>query len=225
MKKDKEWLKKDIKKVSNDYPTYHDKRDDLIKKMVDTHEVLKLIDRLDEPEITEEQALNKLAESYPFSADGINAILQAQLAGYSPVSTMKFIQSNEPELPAIPQFVADFIKGRTVSECFYYSYIMPNECNQETYEWINDNQTETARAILDGYTIEKEKRYRVKLPDVESESYNNLLGLRRTGDDRIVICKIKLSTFLHSDNVCFTEQEIKRNHEYLWQFAEEVIDK
>ena len=86
-------------------------------------------------------------------------------------------QLEEPELPAIPQFVANFIKGRTVSECFYYSYIMPNECNQETYEWINDNQTETARAILDGYTIEPEqpKTRQVLVKFFDNEEYKTEL--------------------------------------------------
>ncbi|EDP68433.1 hypothetical protein CAT7_07518 [Carnobacterium sp. AT7] len=89
----------------------------------------------------------------------------------------KQIEEVKPELPVIPQFVADFIKGRTVSECFYYSYIMPNECNQETYEWINDNQTETARAILDGYTIEPEqpKTRQVLVKFFDNEEYRTEL--------------------------------------------------
>lgn len=183
MKKDKEWLKKDIKKVSNDYPTYHDKRDDLIKKMVDTHEVLKLIDRLDEPEITEEQALNKLAESYPFSADGINAILQAQLAGYSPVSTMKFIQSNEPELPVVPLFVADYLSNVDVysfeerieilvnshsGDSYYFHEMLPKdghisyELGDQLYEYAQNEKLVNLFRLINGHTIEPEKKYILK---------------------------------------------------------------
>lgn len=74
MNKDKNWLKEEINKVTSrvygaDFNTMKETDD--------------LIDQLDEPEITVEQALNKLAESYPLSADGINAILQAHIVGYS----------------------------------------------------------------------------------------------------------------------------------------------
>ncbi|EDP68593.1 hypothetical protein CAT7_04984 [Carnobacterium sp. AT7] len=79
----------------NDYPVDSRKRLSAVGKFEGINEALKIVEKLDEPEITEEQALNKLAESYPFSADGINAILQAQLAGYIPVSTVTFFKGNE----------------------------------------------------------------------------------------------------------------------------------
>lgn len=74
MNKDKNWLKEEINKVTSrvygaDFNTIKETED--------------LIDQLDEPEITEEQALNKLAKYYPLSADTINTILQAYIAGYS----------------------------------------------------------------------------------------------------------------------------------------------
>ena len=48
-------------------------------------------------EITEEDALNRLAQSYPFSANGINSLLQAQLVGYNPVHTSAFTHTGEDD--------------------------------------------------------------------------------------------------------------------------------
>lgn len=168
-------------------------------------EAIDLINQLDEPDLTVEYRKG-------YEQGVLNAIQTA----------------NESKLVEIPQFVADWIeKNRDKTTLLDTKAMMIQRCINDdliVLDWVDANDDLFTRAWLDGYTIEKEKMYRVKLPDVESESYNNLLGLRRTGDDRIVICKIKLSTFLHSDNVCFTEKEIKRNHEYLWQFAEEVSE-
>lgn len=73
--------------------------------------------------------------------------------------------------------------------------------------------------------VKVEKLYRVALPDRESNASANLLALRRTEDGRIVINKVKYRSFMDSDSVRLFEHEIKRNHDYLWQFAEEVVDK
>lgn len=141
------------------------------------------------------------------------------------------LEEPEQEKVVIPQFVADWIETMkqqnfTLGEVaeHLYSGDIKWSLLREYERWARLNFTKFARAWLDGYTVEKEKLYRVILPDAESDASSNFLGLVRTGDNRIVISKIKVSTILHSDNVRFTEQEIKRNHEYLWQFAEEVPD-
>lgn len=61
MEQDKEWLKEAVKKSASDYPTYHDERDDLLKKMVSMHEVLNLIDNLDETN-PHKELVNELIE-------------------------------------------------------------------------------------------------------------------------------------------------------------------
>ena len=64
--------------------------------------------------------------------------------------------------PVIPQFVADFISeqkklGHTLS------YSIDACMSDRVAEWYWDNSELFARAWLDGYEVEKEKRYRVKL--------------------------------------------------------------
>lgn len=132
----KKWLREKVESLSSTITNLDSKREYV---GISRNTVLNLIDQIDELKITEEQALNKLAESYPFSAEGINAILQAQIAGYSPVSIVKFVQPSETEVPVIPQFVADEIES-----------------------FKEDDLNLIARAWLDGYTIEPEKKYILK---------------------------------------------------------------
>lgn len=80
--KDKEWLKKELKQEESDLKYIYDNYVPYEKVLI-AEDVFELIEHLEQTEITEEQALNKLAESYPFSAEGIKNILQAYIAGYS----------------------------------------------------------------------------------------------------------------------------------------------
>lgn len=87
----------------------------------------------------------------------------------------ELLQLDEPQKPAVPQFVADWIEyfknckgtlygstnpfsyyGRAILEDFEGDY-------EEVLRWIRDNSDTYARAWLDGYEIEQEKRYRVKV--------------------------------------------------------------
>lgn len=89
---------------------------------------------------------------------------------------------DEPQKPVVPQFVADWIEyfknckgtlygstnpfsyyGRAILEDFEGDY-------EEVLRWIRDNSDTYARAWLDGYTVEKERRYRVKMKGV-NDSY------------------------------------------------------
>lgn len=86
----------------------------------------------------------------------------------------------ERETVTIPQFVANWIEyfknckgtlygstnpfsyyGRAILEDFEGDY-------EEVLRWIRDNSDTYARAWLDGYTVEKEKRYLVKMKDLET---------------------------------------------------------
>ena len=71
-------------------------------------------------------------------------------------------QLDEPEKVKVPQFVADFISeqkklGHTLS------YSIDACMSDRVAEWYWDNSELFARAWLDGYEVEKEKRYVVNL--------------------------------------------------------------
>lgn len=174
----KKWLREKVESLSSTITNLDSKREYV---GISRNTVLNLIDQIDELKITEEQALNKLAESYPFSADGINAILQAQLAGYSPILTTTFIQPIEPELPVIPQFVADYIEEtqrnkRNLRDAFH-EIVTRGLDNENAEEWIEDSPDAFARAWLDGYTIEKEsvKTRQVLVKFFDNEEYKTEL--------------------------------------------------
>ena len=86
----------------------------------------------------------------------------------------------EREKVTIPQFVADWIdkckaKGKNLLRALLYT---PEKVNS----WVDDpdNQETFARAWLDGYTVEKEKRYLVKI--VGMDSVNGYLSYNKNLD-------------------------------------------
>ena len=91
----------------------------------------------------------------------------------------------EPQKPVIPQFVADWIKyckftnvnlqnALLVGDVYFYNY-----ANQKDFSKLKalleteNNQENFARAWLDGYEVEKEKRYLVKVKGM-GEDFNFL---------------------------------------------------
>ena len=85
-------------------------------------------------------------------------------------------QLDGPQKPVVPQFVADWIEQRK-DEGWKLSQMFLQANLEEKYgRWIVDNQETFARAWLDGYTVEKEKRYYVRLKGVdENHNYFNCI--------------------------------------------------
>lgn len=84
-------------------------------------------------------------------------------------------QLDEPQKPVVPQFVADWIeKARKYGgdlEDLFDDIVY----EQDHIEWFREegNMNLVARAWLDGYEIEKEKRYFVKLKAVDQYLVRN----------------------------------------------------
>lgn len=82
---------------------------------------------------------------------------------------------NEPQKPVVPQFVVDWIKyckntnvtmtrALLVGEVDFYNYAnQKDDLKLKEFFETENNQDLFARAWLDGYTVEKEKRYTVKI--------------------------------------------------------------
>ena len=75
----------------------------------------------------------------------------------------------EREKVKVPQFVADFIAeqkklGHTLS------YSIDASMSDRVAEWYWDNSELFARAWLDGYEVEEEKRYTVRIKGVEEDN-------------------------------------------------------
>ena len=84
-------------------------------------------------------------------------------------------QLDEPQKVTVPQFVADYIKDAKYYEWDLddvFDHIAEESEGSEISEWFHTlgNVDVFARAWLDGYEVEKEKRYLVKMKNIHSES-------------------------------------------------------
>jgi hypothetical protein len=83
-------------------------------------------------------------------------------------------QLDEPEKVKVPQFVADVIEGAReqsveLEDAFEYVWEV---ATGELREWFRklENRNNFARAWLDGYEVEEEKRYLVKMKGMSEEN-------------------------------------------------------
>lgn len=99
-------------------------------------------------------------------------------------------QLDEPQKPVVPQYVADWIEYcKTNGIALGYAlYCSGQASDKKVYDWIVEsleNQETFARAWIDGYEIEKEKRYEVILCNGQS-----LKTVYRQGEDRLDFEKV-----------------------------------
>lgn len=81
-------------------------------------------------------------------------------------------QLDEPQKVKVPQEIADEIEYYKKNDGYGLFCAMDN-CYDEHKDWFNSNEETFARAWLDGYEVEKEKRYYIRLKGVD-ENYNYL---------------------------------------------------
>ena len=77
------------------------------------------------------------------------------------IDTIK--QLDEPEKVKVPQFVADWIEEKRDMGWKLTKMVLQANLNEQYWRWVVDNQETFARAWLDGYEVEEEKRYFVKV--------------------------------------------------------------
>lgn len=137
-------------------------------------------------------------------------------------------QLDEPELPVIPQFVADWIEYQKTNRNPLLWAVSEGSKREAIDDWLfPDNYREKVnredlllRAWLDGYTIEKEKIYHVL-------DQNRKVMIRKyRGVVERVNATMSPSDYPHwqKEKLELTEQEIKDYDERYWAFAEEVTN-
>lgn len=84
------------------------------------------------------------------------------------INTIK--QLDEPERVKIPQFMADWINHSRNIGCSLFGAMSMFEEKIENKKWMQwaENQEIFARAWLDGYEVEEEKRYLVKMKGIDT---------------------------------------------------------
>lgn len=156
----------------------------LVHKKIDEPQLIKLKDviaRIEKFDLATKavwinEILNKLGSDYG---------LHKYYAGYK---QGKFDGTMEREKVTVPQFVGDFIaEQKKLGNMLSYSI---DACMSDgVAEWYWDNSELFARAWLDGYEVEQEKRYEVKLKNTDDylvktnnddyRFYNNIYTTRR----------------------------------------------
>ena len=81
-------------------------------------------------------------------------------------------QLDEPQKPVVPQFVADYIKYAIENDWDFQDLFkcIEDEEDEELLRWVyhERNQETLAAAWINGYTVEKEKRYLVKMKNLRA---------------------------------------------------------
>lgn len=121
-------------------------------------------------------------------------------------------QLDEPQKPVVKQFVADWYEEH--KDDFEYevwdwisSKDEPEKIHSEFAFWVNDVENNPIQTLVNmhqfGYTVEKEKRYFVKMKDLEDGF--NFLNRHKTENYWIFSSKAESVTY----QVCHTRKELE----------------
>ncbi|TWT16438.1 DUF1642 domain-containing protein [Streptococcus sp. sy010] len=141
-------------------------------------------------------------------------------------------------VPTIPRFVADYIKQcKDYSKNTVYNAldILENTIDFEEvdniYNWLykdgdaNEKEYIFVNAWFNGYKVEPEKRYIVRIPNPKSYIYKHTVLVKNSNGD-VVIRRTDDDLYVHN-RYQLTEVEIKEDFSWAWDlgFVEEVNEK
>ncbi|MCO8292636.1 DUF1642 domain-containing protein [Tetragenococcus halophilus] len=127
------------------------------------------VEWLDEPEITTEQAWEKIAEGYDDDAEMVKSICMNALrsfnGGFPRLVTEGHIRTWNPDVgkPEIPPKIAERIEEERAdgqSDSAIYSIL---QSEKETRMWSMAHKDDLMKALINGYTIEKEPVWVVRI--------------------------------------------------------------
>lgn len=130
-------------------------------------------------------------------------------------------QVEQPELPVIPQFVAEWIECLKSKKINLLENIYDFTHDEDINNYIREQGNALMRAWLDGYTVEEEQKYYVE------DGKHTLLCKWESSDGWKVISTIESTEDDLPIGVLdfeLTEQEIKDYDERYWPFAKEVTE-
>ena len=128
-------------------------------------------------------------------------------------------QIDKPQKVVVPKFVAEWIEElkKNHSNLAWVWQVYPNE--SKVKNWLEANTEKFMRAWLDGFEIEQEKLYTVRIPNPNRTSFP--YTLYRKDDGKIIIIGAG-DDYEKREEYQLTEAEIKQDFEWAWQFAKEV---
>ncbi|HEP1825661.1 TPA: DUF1642 domain-containing protein [Streptococcus suis] len=133
-------------------------------------------------------------------------------------------QIDQPQTVVVPKFVAEWLKEYRhaspllkVLNAAEDGRVVPSAVN----DWILDNQRDFVVAWYDGFDIEQEKLYTVEIPDPNAKGTNKIFLCKADNTGKVYICKGNFNP-KKNKNLWLTEEEIKEDFDWAWQFREEV---
>lgn len=135
---------------------------------------------------------------------------------------------DEPEKPVVSQFIDSWIQGAKYNGFDLYEAMTDDEMSDKVATWIVCHPETFAKAWLFGYEVEKEKLYTVEIPDPNASGYGKTY-LAKNKNNKVELfnwgCYTSIEfadNWKQEENAQLTESEIKKDHAWAWQFAEEV---
>ena len=127
-------------------------------------DLIEMINELEEPQVTNEQAWNKIAETYPETAQNLRITLDHAVYGHEA----------EPQKVKVPECVGELLDYYRKSAdvdllalliCFKDWYFRNDKTseNEEAIDWLVRHPEKFMKAWLDGYEVEEEPKYRVNI--------------------------------------------------------------
>ena len=232
MKKDKEWLKEEIKVFQKGENMFTAEFNAGVQQALEY--VQELIDQLDEPETLSEEWI----ENHTSSADTISYYSEESVPVVT-VIKLKNLLVPKQDKPVIPKFVADYIetyKGRGFSLVAWFEFVNDeDEFENKTEEWLYSGSHEEnlkreyllIDAIRYGYEVEKEKNYEVTIGKGTWGGHTSVVVLYKSVGKTMVLREMSEEYYEDSKRKAptsfwLTEKEIKDYDERYWTFAEEV---
>ncbi|WKF70488.1 DUF1642 domain-containing protein [Pediococcus pentosaceus] len=163
---------------------------------------------------------NKLKEADSYGEGYTDGILEAL-----DYATRLSKELDEPKKVVIPKLIAKLIEGASViygNEPLRIAHgiVAKGTSNDNGGSWLSDvnNQKLLLNAIANGYEVEKEKKYRVKLPGLIGS--NGQQYISKSMDDKLFACAQR--NYLQQE---FTNDELKQLPDWIRRLElEEVQD-
>lgn len=110
-------------------------------------DLIEMINELEEPQVTNEQAWNKIAETYPETAQNLRITLDHAVYGHEA----------EPQKVKVPAAIGKHIKKRKADGDNFHESILAT--NSQIYEWYMENAELYEQAWVNGYEVEEEPKW------------------------------------------------------------------
>ena len=177
--------------------------------------------------MNKQEVISKLKSAIP--KNNIDDYQRGEAAGLN-FALLLLSELDDPEKPVVPKFVADLYESikddfeyKVYELCLQYKH-RGDELPQGVAWWFGNSRNKPIETLVMmhkfGYEVKKEKLYTVEIPNPNSAGGKLVLS-KQQSTGRLILemlnSDINKPKYLH-----LTEDEIKKDFGWAWQFAKEV---